>query len=94
MIITYERDNPNMGIEGKSWKAHRWTKNNDTLIIDSLWDSIKGNNHLNFVEICEVVKFKYKNSKLRSRVSISVDRGVLEIIRKGVFPSILIDSNA
>lgn len=90
MIITYERGCADTTKIGENWKALRWVKHNDSLIIYSLWKVILANLDKEFSEICELIKEGYKNKTVKSRVDIYYENGKLEIIRKGVFPNIMI----
>lgn len=77
-------------IEGYDFTAHRWLKSKDTAIIDILWKVIKDNSETNFTNLSSLLREAYKNKTVRSKVNLSYDENRFEVIRKGVFPSIMI----
>lgn len=91
MIITYTQGRPTNVVLGKGWEARRWRKNTDTEVLAILWQTIiAAQKEKEFKELIELIKETYKNKTVRSRVEIYYENDYIEIIKRGVFPSILI----
>jgi len=74
------------------FEAHRWRKSNDTLILDNLWyDTILDyGKYATYEQMVDEIKSAYKNKTVKSTVSFYESDGRFEIIKKGVFPSIVL----
>lgn len=91
--ITYTSDHWDTMFSGQNWKGYRWRKKKDTIIVDQIWNFINNNRNIEYNQLCELIKtfHKYKNAK--SSVTIYHTEKKLEIIRKGVFPNIVINKD-
>ena len=93
MIIEYTTNPADFTKEFEHFIAYRWWKRTDTRIIDILWyDIITDNPKATFDEIVAAIKEAYKHKTVKSSVRFEEWPGSnkFEIIRKGVFPAILI----
>lgn len=90
MIITYTQGRPDVITKGKDWEANRWRKSTDMDIVKILWQTIVANRELDFNQITELIKNTYKNKTVRSKISINYEEAQIEIIKKGIFPNIII----
>lgn len=90
MKITIESGQADWTIEGFDFTAHRWLKNKDTAIIDTLWKVIRDNSETNFSNLSSLLREAYQNKIVRSKADLNYDENRFEVIRKGVFPSIMI----
>ena len=93
MVITYTRGSAHTEYKGKDWVAYSWIDIvKDTLICWELKNVVENNTDLTFDELYELLKNTYKNKKVKSSCDILLDKSTMtiDLIRKGVFPFILI----
>lgn len=93
MVITYTRDSAHTEYKGKDWVAYSWIDIiKDTLICWELKKVVENNTDVTFDELYDLLKTTYKNKKVKSSCDILLDtsNGCIDLIRKGVFPFILI----
>lgn len=96
MIITYTSPKAEAVVHGNGWEANFWRKNNENLIVQQLKQLIYDCIDANIDELLKVLKEAYRHKQVRSQCYIYTkeddqDQIVeIEIVQRGVFPSILI----
>ena len=87
-------DNPQRIKEYKNFILYRWRKSSHTQILYILENVVEGNTDSTFDDLAEKIKTAYKERTVKSKVEIYTgEKNRIEIIRKGIFPSIIICKN-